>query len=154
MQTITCTPIAFVSNTRLIPDDDYWGGIISTITLTDEFDQEAFLGLSGFSHVEILFHFHQVAAAEIILTAAIPREQADKYPRLGVFAQRKKLRPNRLGATCCEIVKIEGTVLTVRGLDAINGTPVLDIKPVLKQFLPEHITQPPWVDELMKDYWK
>jgi len=146
--------IGFVANNRLVADDDYWGNVISTIQLVDTFDKEALLGLQGFSHVEILFHFHRVLESEIVVTAAIPREQAAKFPLLGVFAQRKKSRPNRIGATICEIVAIKDTSIIVKGLDAINETPVLDIKPVLRPFLPNEITQPKWVDELMKDYWK
>ena len=50
-------------------------------------------------------------------------------PLLGVFATRTNLRPNPIGLTLCELIKVEGNLLTVRGLDAFNGTPVLDVKP-------------------------
>ena len=105
--------IGFVSNKRLVADDDYWGNVLSTIQLTDTFNKEALIGLEGYSHVEILFHFHRVLESEIVVTAAIPREQADKFPLLGVFAQRKKSRPNRIGATICEIVSINDTAIIV-----------------------------------------
>jgi tRNA (Thr-GGU) A37 N-methylase len=76
------------------------------------------------------------------------------WPRVGIFAQRGKGRPNRLGATIVEVVSREGRVLTVAGLDAIDGTPVLDIKPVLAEFLPRKpVRQPAWSCELMRDYW-
>ncbi len=72
----------------------------------------------------------------------------------GIFAQRGKDRPNRLGSTVVEILGREGRSLLVRGLDAIDGTPVLDIKPVMAEFLPRSaLRQPAWSHELMREYW-
>ena len=77
------------------------------------------------------------------------------WPKVGIFAQRGKARPNRLGATIVEIEKRDGRILHVRGLDAVDGTPVIDIKPVLAEFLPRSpVRQPAWSRELMRDYWK
>jgi tRNA (Thr-GGU) A37 N-methylase len=74
---------------------------------------------------------------------------------VGIFAQRAKDRPNRLGTTIVEIAGREGSVLTVIGLDAIDGTPVIDIKPVMAEFLPRGaIRQPQWSHELMRYYWR
>ncbi len=71
------------------------------------------------------------------------------------FAQRGKARPNRIGLTRATIAKVEGRVLTVRGLDAIDGTPVLDVKPWMDEFAPIGATrQPAWATELMRDYFK
>ena len=62
-------------------------------------------------------------------------------------------RPNRLGVTVCRLLKVDGTRLHVRGLDAIDGTPVLDIKPVMSGVLPRgEIREPPWATELMREY--
>jgi tRNA (Thr-GGU) A37 N-methylase len=73
---------------------------------------------------------------------------------VGIFAQRARARPNRLGTTIVRIISCEGARLRVRGLDAIDGTPVLDIKPVMAEFLPrEPVRQPAWSTELMADYW-
>jgi len=73
---------------------------------------------------------------------------------VGIFAQRAKDRPNRLGSTVVEILKRDGRVLTVAGLDAVDGTPVLDIKPVMVEFLPRTtLRQPAWSHELMRAYW-
>jgi tRNA (Thr-GGU) A37 N-methylase len=73
---------------------------------------------------------------------------------VGIFAQRAKARVNRLAATIVRIEQRDGRVLRVAGLDAIDGTPVVDIKPVLREFLPRgEIRQPPWASELMRDYW-
>jgi len=81
-----------------------------------------------------------------------PRGRAD-LPEVGVFADRGPRRPNRIGCTTCEVVSVRGRELRVRGLDAVDGTPVLDIKPVMRQFLPGRIRQPEWVDRLMADYF-
>ena len=73
---------------------------------------------------------------------------------MGIFAQRGKNRPNRIGSTICRIVRVQGTKLFVAELDAINGTPVLDIKPVMAEFLPRQtVRQPAWSHELMREYW-
>jgi tRNA (Thr-GGU) A37 N-methylase len=71
-----------------------------------------------------------------------------------MFAQRAKLRPNRLGVSNCELVAVDRLSLTVRGLDAIDGTPVLDIKPFMAEFEPTGaIRQPAWATELMQGYY-
>ena len=110
-------------------------------------------GLEDFSHVEVIFVFDQVDADRINLTARHPRNNTD-WPLVGIFAQRAKGRPNRLGLTTCEIVAVSGRNLRVRGLDAVDGTPVIDLKPYMAEFAPRGVTrQPAWVGELMADYW-
>ena len=82
-----------------------------------------------------------------------PRERED-WPLVGIFAQRARARPNRLGQTTCELVEVQGTRIRVRGLDAVDGSPVLDMKPTMEEFLPRGpIRQPPWSRELMEGYW-
>jgi tRNA (adenine37-N6)-methyltransferase len=74
---------------------------------------------------------------------------------VGIFAQRGRLRPNRLGLSVVRIVRLERRSLFVEDLDAVDGTPVLDIKPVMQEFLPRGpLHQPEWSHEVMKDYWK
>ena len=73
---------------------------------------------------------------------------------VGVFADRGPRRPNRIGATICEIISAEGRQLRVRGLDAVDGTPVLDLKPVMREFLPAGVRQPAWAGRLMRDYFR
>jgi hypothetical protein len=71
------------------------------------------------------------------------------------FAQRAKGRPNRIGVTTCEILDVEGRRIRVRGLDAIDGTPVVDLKPFMAEFAPRGtVRQPEWSHELMRDYWQ
>jgi len=77
-----------------------------------------------------------------------------EWPEVGILAQRAKDRPNRLGVTTCRVLSVDGGVLHVQGLDAIDGTPVIDIKPHMQEFGPRgDVHQPSWADELMHGYW-
>jgi tRNA-Thr(GGU) m(6)t(6)A37 methyltransferase TsaA len=151
--TINLSPIAFVKNIRAEIDDDQWGEVISSIELNTAFREDALFQIESFSHAEIIFYFHLVDNGKIEMGARHPRNNKD-WPKVGIFAQRGKNRPNRLGVTTVKILKREGRQLYVKGLDAIDGTPVLDIKPVMQEFLPrEEISQPTWATELMQNYW-
>jgi len=150
---IELTPIGRVRSTRAELVDDAWDSVQATIELDADFDPAALAGLTDFSHAEIIYFFDQVRPEKIERGARHPRGNPD-WPRVGIFAQRAKDRPNRLGATVVEIVACAGRVLTVRGLDAVDGTPVLDIKPVMVEFLPRTpVRQPDWATALMRDYW-
>lgn len=152
--TFDVAPIATVRSPRKDLSDDFWGAVEAEIVLEAAFAETAFYGLSDFSHVEVLFLMHQVNPAKVETGARHPRERAD-WPLVGIFGQRGKARPNRIGLTRATIVKVEGRVLTVRGLDAIDGTPVLDVKPWMDEFAPIGETrQPAWATELMRDYYK
>jgi tRNA (Thr-GGU) A37 N-methylase len=73
---------------------------------------------------------------------------------IGIFAQRGKNRPNRTDVTVCKVVAVDGLNLEVEGLDAIDGTPVLDIKPYLTGFAPRGaVREPEWAGEIMREYW-
>ncbi len=146
-------PVAHIHSLRRTLDDDNWGGIVSEIILDGSLPAESLEGIETFSHVEILFYFDQVADAGDIPMARHPRGNRN-WPKVGVFAQRNKDRPNHIGLTIVRIIKRDGRSLFVEGLDATDGTPVLDIKPVMVEFLPrEPIRQPDWSHDLMKDYW-
>jgi len=145
--------IGFVEAIRPHAEDDFWGGEESCIALTEQFTAEALQGISDFSHVEVVFLFHEVEPSKIVTGARHPRNNKE-WPVVGIFAQRAKNRPNRIGSTICQVVRVEGAKLFVAELDAINGTPVLDIKPVMIEFLPRReIRQPDWSHELMRQYW-
>ena len=151
--TITLTPIGHVVSPRDDTSDDYWGDVESRIELTPDFAAEAFEGIDTFSHVEVLFYFDRVADDRIERGARHPRGNAD-WPLVGIFAQRAKNRPNRLGVSVARLVARHERYLVLRGLDAINGTPVLDIKPVMREFLPSgEVLQPAWSHEVMSRYW-
>ena len=151
---IPISPIGEVRNTRRTPEEDDWGGLVSEIVLDPALPEESLDGLEAFTHAEIIFQFHLVGEEQIVTGARHPRENP-LWPKVGIFAQRARLRPNRLGLTMVRILRREGNSLFVEGLDAVNGTPVLDIKPVMQEFLPRGpFHQPDWSHELMKDYWK
>lgn len=150
----TINPIAVIQNDRKDVLDDYWGNTITIIELNEEYDEESLWGIDEFSHLEIIYYFDRVKDEKIQYGARHPRNN-ESYPRVGIFAQRGKNRPNKLGATIVKLVKVDRKKIYVSGLDAIDGTPVIDIKPIFQEFLPsEEIKQPSWSKEIMTDYWK
>ncbi|MBK8513662.1 MAG: SAM-dependent methyltransferase [Saprospiraceae bacterium] len=103
--------------------------------------------------VEIIYYFDQVKNEDIVFSGR-PRGNPN-YPVVGIFGQRKKDRPNTIGLCIVELLEHHGRSIKVKYLDAIDGTPVLDIKPVFKEFQPRgQIKQPIWVADLMKNYWE
>lgn len=145
--------IGTVESGRSAAIDDNWGGCCASIVLGPGFTAEALVGLDSFSHAEIVFVFDRLPATEITTAARHPRGNPD-WPLVGIFAQRGRNRPNRIGVSVCRIAAVTGTRLDVEGLDAIDGTPVLDIKPVLRGFLPRsEIREPDWANAIMADYW-
>ena len=150
---IILQPIATVTNQRTTPTDDFWGDTISEICLADHIPDDALDNIEQFSHLEIIYYFNQVEKDTIVFSGK-PRGNPN-YPNMGIFGQRKKDRPNQIGLCTVELLEHKGRLLFVKYLDAISGTPVLDIKPVIKEFgVQKEITQPEWVSDLMKDYWK
>lgn len=150
---ITVSPIGHVRGGRETPEDDRWDAVVSYIDLSPEFGPDALLGLSEFSHVEVVYHFHFAEIEKVNRGPRRPRGNP-AWPMTGIFAQRGKDRPNHLGVTVAKLISVSGTTLTVQGLDAIDGTPILDIKPVLREFLPRgELLQPAWCAELMAKYW-
>jgi len=150
---IIIKPVAYVRNSRENLSDDLWGDVVSEIELAEEIPAESLNGIELFSYVELIFHFH--LANNPVVYCRHPRGNP-AWPEVGIFAQRNKDRPNGLGITVAEIVNREPRKLIVKHLDAINGTPVIDIKPVMRQFMADKsaISQPSWVDEMLVDYWK
>ena len=151
---IMLMPVARVQGGRQEPIDDQWDAVRSEIVFDpQQFKADALTGLDAFSHIEVVFHFDRVADEEIQSGTRHPRGRKD-WPAVGIFAQRGKGRPNRIGICVCRLERIEGLALHVQGLDAIDGTPVLDVKPVMKGFVPRgEIREPAWAAEIMKDYW-
>lgn len=151
MNEIIVNPIAYVRNDRREPIDDNWRSVESTIELLEELPEECLDGIENFSHLEIIYFFDK--STKTYTGSEHPRENS-AYPKVGIFAQRKKDRPNHLGATIVNLIKHDKRRLIVKYLDAIDGTPVLDIKPVFEEYMPDgKIMQPGWVRELMKNYW-
>jgi len=147
-------PVATVIGGRTKPFDDDWDVVEAVVRLDERFAPEAVAGLEEFSHVEVVYVFDRVDPAAVEIGARHPRGNAS-WPRVGIFAQRAKDRPNRIGVGVCRLLRIDGRDLHVAGLDAVDGTPVLDIKPVMAEFLPRgELRQPAWSRELMAGYWR
>ena len=146
-------PIGWVRGGRTEPVDDGWDAERCAIELDDRFSADALRGLDGFSHLDVVFVFHQVDDADVVAGARRPRGRAD-WPEVGIFAQRGRVRPNRLGVSTCAIEGVDDSRVTVRGLDAIDGTPVLDLKPHMRGFAPRGVVvEPAWATEIMAAYW-
>jgi tRNA-Thr(GGU) m(6)t(6)A37 methyltransferase TsaA len=123
---IVLKPIGVVRTTAIgdeVKDKTRTSQVVMCKELTNALD-----GISGFSHLFVLFWLHETSAKQRKLLKVHPRRRKD-LPLLGIFATRTMTRPNPIGLTLVELVNVEDNVLTVRGLDAFDGTPVLDIKP-------------------------
>ncbi|WP_284580924.1 SAM-dependent methyltransferase [Streptomyces sp. 2P-4] len=147
-------PVAVVVGGRTDVVDDDWGCETAVIRLdAARFGPEALYGLDAFSHAEVVYHFDRVPPEKVESGARRPRGNPD-WPLVGIFAQRGKNRPNRLGVSRCRIVAVDGLDIRVEGLDAVDGTPVLDIKPYMAEFGPRgEVSQPAWATELMRGYY-
>ncbi|MBI3873282.1 MAG: SAM-dependent methyltransferase [candidate division Zixibacteria bacterium] len=154
MDDVMVRPVGIVRGPRTEPVDDFWGGEIAAIELdSSQFGPDALVGLVEFSHLEVLFHLHQVDPTQIQTGADHPRGRIE-WPKVGIFARRSKARPNRLALSRCRLLRVDGLALTVEGLDAIDGTPILDIKPYLIEFGPRgEVRQPQWATEMMRYYY-
>ncbi|MCF3141759.1 SAM-dependent methyltransferase [Streptomyces platensis] len=150
---VVSVPVGRVVGGRAEVRDDGWGEETAIIRLdAGQYGPEAVAGLDAFSHLEVVYHFDRVPADKIQTGARHPRGNTD-WPLVGIFAQRGKNRPNRLGVSRCRLLKTDGLDLHVQGLDAIEGTPVLDIKPYMTEFGPQgHTTQPGWATDIMRHY--
>ena len=151
---IELVAVGHVVGGRDRPDDDDWRDVRAIIRLDGErFDARAVAGLEEFSHVEVLFVFDRADPAATENGARHPRGRTD-WPAVGIFAQRGKDRPNRLGLSRATLLAVDGLDLHVQGLDAIDGTPVLDVKPWMEEFGPRGpVHQPAWSRELMDRYY-
>ena len=131
--------------------DMNWGAVISEIVLKPEF-APGLLGLGDFSHAMILTFLHEAKYVPEVHLRRHPQERQD-MPFLGIFAQRARHRPNRIGVTACEIVEVTEGSIKVRALDAINGTPVIDVKPYVPVYDRKDATIPEWMENMMKGYF-
>jgi tRNA-Thr(GGU) m(6)t(6)A37 methyltransferase TsaA len=145
-------PIGLVRGGRTEAYEDGWGPVTSVIELDPAvLDETATRGLDDYSHVEVVFVFDR--ATRTCRATQHPRGNT-RWPKTGILAQRAPNRPNHLGVTVCPLEAVDGLRLTVRGLDALDGTPVLDVKPYLPEFAPRgEIRVPRWSSELMARYF-
>ncbi|MEO5618062.1 MAG: SAM-dependent methyltransferase [Candidatus Eisenbacteria bacterium] len=151
MDDVTLRVIGTVRNGRTTLEDRDWGAVESMVTLEPEF-VAGLAGLEGFSHALVVFFMHVDPLDERPALLRRPRGRED-MPLVGVFAQRGRMRPNPIGVTPAEIVRFETGCVVVRGLDAISGSPVLDLKPYVPAFDRHEARGPDWMDRLMEGYF-
>lgn len=151
---LTMRPIGTVVGGRTEAVDDRWDVVSSRIELDPAvLEPGATEGLLDFSHIEVVFCFDRVDQEGVCRGTRHPRGRLD-WPSVGILAQRAKDRPNCIGTTVCRIAGVGRHWIDVVGLDAIAGTPVLDVKPYLAEFGPRgEVRQPAWSTELMAEYW-
>lgn len=147
-------PVGQVYGGRTQATKDNWGDNRCTIALRDDlFGPEALFGLSEHSHVQVIFYFHLYTDEPVETGARHPRNRTD-WPKVGIFSQRGRMRINRIGVSTCRVLGVDGLNLLTEGLDAVDGTPVLDIKPVWSGNEPRgEFREPVWAQEIMKNYW-
>ena len=145
-------PIGVVRSPVTEAVDEGWGGVVSEIHLQESL-AAGLQGIEQFSHILVIFFMHQSTfdlAADLVRR---PRGRSD-MPLVGAFAQRARHRPNPIGITTVQLVEVKGNVLRVKGLDAVDGTPVLDLKPYLPAFdCRPGAKIPQWVERLMEGYF-
>ena len=153
-QVFQVEPVAYVVGGRVEPTDDYWGGTRSIIRIdASRFGPESTTGLEEFSHLEIVFRFHLTDPTDLKLGARRARDNPD-WPPVGIFGHRNMRRINWLGVSRCRLLKVDGLDLHVEDLDAVDGTPVLDIKPWFVEMGPRgEIKQAPWSVEMLRNYY-
>ena len=151
---IRMAPIGFVRGGRRQATKDGWGNNRSRLELdSTRFRPECLIGIDALSHVEVVFYFHIDADEPVETGARHPRGRVD-WPEVGIFAQRGRMRPNRIGVSICRVLAVDGLLVDVEGLDAVDGTPLLDIKPVWSGYRARGpLREPAWAKELMAHYW-
>ncbi len=151
MTDIVMQPIGYVKNEVTQRKDTSWGEDTSTVVLNDEY-KTGLTGLEDFSHAIIIFHLDKAKYEKEKHLQRRPQNR-DDMPLVGIFSQRGKDRPNQIGMTSVEIISVTDGTLTVKGLDAIDGTPILDIKPYYPVYDKKDAKVPEWVDRLMEHYF-
>ncbi|OYP19201.1 transcriptional regulator [Streptomyces sp. FBKL.4005] len=134
--------------------DDFKGGVESIIRLRPEYPEETLQGIEEFSHLQITWFFNFGSPEDVALHARSPRDNPD-WPATGTFVHHNHRRPARLATSFPRLLRVDGRDLHVTDLDADDGTLVVDLVAVFKEFLPRGpVTQPAWPSEMLKDYWR
>lgn len=153
-ETFTVEPVAYVVGGRFEPTDDYWGGTQAIVRIDDsKFPADATQGLEDFSHLEVVFRFHLTDPADLHPGPRRARDNPD-WPPVGIFGHRNMRRLNWLGVSRCRLTKVDGLDLHVEELDAVDGSPVLDIKPWFTEFGPRgDMRQASWSHDMLTWYF-
>lgn len=126
---IDLKPVGYARNDITMPRPRGWESVESTIEFAPEHAQRI-EGLGAYSHAIVVFYMDMATGAPEF-PEQITLASGNTY---GIFATRSQLRPNHLGVTVVPILEVDGRFVRVRGLDAIDGTAVLDIKPYLPEY--------------------
>jgi tRNA (adenine37-N6)-methyltransferase len=146
--TISLKAIGFVRNGVNPPKMQGWKDIISEIVV-DPTLEGALDSLELFSHVIILYWMDK-STSQALETKIHPKHNPE-FPLVGLFATRAPIRPNPIANTTVKLLEHRGNILKVQGLDAYDGTPVLDIKPYIPgNDCVEGVTVPDWISEIQK----
>ena len=143
---IVLEPIATVKNEITEAGMRRWKEIVSEIVFNPGFES-AMDGLDDFSHIIVLFWMHRSPAWNKSMSKTRPQRRQD-LPLVGVFSTRSPVRPNPLGIAAVKLLERRGSILKVIGLDAIDGTPVVDIKAYLPSDAVAQYSVPGWVHKL------
>lgn len=139
-------PIGQVRNDVRRPMREGWEDVVSEIILRAGLEGTT-EGLGLFSHIIVLFWMHEVTRGGAVSARVHPKGRHD-LPLVGLFATRSPERPNPIGLSVVRLLDCQGNTLRVKGLDAIDGTPVVDIKPYMPRDLVVGATSPEWVSRL------
>lgn len=145
--------VGVVRSDRTEMSQGHWATVESRIDIDPRF-VAGLAGLAEFSHVMVLFHLDRIPSFDVAKQIARNPRGMENLAPVGVFAQRTKFRPNPIGVTAVELLAVDDRGIVVRGLDALDGTPVLDIKPYIPGFeRKDNVRLPPWVDKMMDGYF-
>lgn len=137
-------PIGYVINEIKKPRFGGWQDLISEIHLLPDFS-EGLEGIQDYSHLVILYWMDKVDKIKLKMHP----QGKDGVPTVGIFACRCPSRPNPIAVTTCQFIEIKERILKVKGLDAIDGTPIIDIKPYWPQYdVVVALKYPEWVNKL------
>lgn len=141
---ITLRPIGCAKNQEQKRFGD-WADVVTDIVIDEKY-KDALIGLDGYSHLIVIYWMHEVNVCDL---RHVPQEKVGKVPEVGIFACRCPQRPNPIGVSTVKIIGIKDNIITVKGLDVIKDTPILDIKPYTPQYdAAAGIKVPDWVNEL------
>jgi len=141
---ITMRPIGFAKNSER-KHFGGWADIVTDVVINDEY-KDALFGLEEYSHLIVVYWMHDVKTCDI---RHVPQGKVGEVPEVGIFACRCPARPNPIGISTVKLVGVKDGVVTVKGLDVIADTPILDIKPYTPQYdAAPDATVPEWVGKL------
>lgn len=122
-----------------------WSEVVTDLVIDDQY-KDALKGLEDYSHLIVLYWMHEVKTCDI---RHVPQGKVGEVPEVGIFACRCAQRPNPIGVSIVRILGIKENILSVKGLDVIKDTPIIDLKPYTPQYdVVGDVKVPDWVNKL------